>query len=213
MRVSGPAAVVLAALVGASLLGAAFAGDGSDVGGILPVGGAAVVLLAAALVGVAFGWLPVLRVGRFGAAFVCALVLLVAWMGVTVWWSIVADRSWDSFNKGAAYVAFLGLGIVLAAVGAGRAARLAGYVLALVIGVTLVWALATKAIPALVEDERIGRLNEPVDHWNALALLADVGIVLGLWLGTAALPRAVRTAGRGPHGSAAPGTRRCRPAP
>lgn len=195
MRVSGPAAVVLAALVGASLLGAAFAGDGSDVGGILPVGGAAVVLLAAALVGVAFGWLPVLRVGRFGAAFVCALVLLVAWMGVTVWWSIVADRSWDTFNKGAAYVAFLGLGIVLAAAGAGRAARLAGYMLALVIGVTLVWALATKAIPALVEDERIGRLNEPVDHWNALALLADVGIVLGLWLGTAALPRAVRTAG------------------
>jgi hypothetical protein len=196
MRVSGPVAVVGAVLVGASLLGAAFAGDGSDVGGILPVGGAAVVLLAAALVGVAFGWLPAPRVGRSGAALVCALVLLVGWIGATIWWSIVADRSWDAFNKGVAYVAFLGLGVVLAAVGGGRAARLAGSMLALVIGVTLVWALTTKAIPALVADERIGRLNEPVDHWNALALLADVGIVLGLWLGTAAaLRRGVRITG------------------
>jgi hypothetical protein len=196
MRVSGSGAVMLAALVGATLVGAAFAGDGSDVGGILPVGGAAVVLLAAALVGVAFGWLPAPRVGRSGAVLVCALVLLVAWMGVTVWWSIVADRSWDTFNKGAAYVAFLGLGVVLAAVGRDRAARLAGYMLALVIGATLTWALITKAVPALVADERIGRLNEPVDHWNALALLADIGIVLGLWLGTAAAPRrGVRIAG------------------
>ena len=196
MRESGSGAVVFGALVGAALLGAAFAGDGSDVGGILPVGGAAVVLLAAALVGVAFGWLPLPRVGRSGAAVVCALVLLVAWMGVTVWWSIVADRSWDTFNKGAAYAAFLGLGIVLAAVGRDRAARLAGYMLGLVIGATLTWALITKAVPALVADERIGRLNEPVDHWNALALLADIGIVLGLWLGTAAaLRRGVRIAG------------------
>jgi O-antigen ligase/polysaccharide polymerase Wzy-like membrane protein len=196
MRVSGSGAVVLAVLVGASLLGAAFAGDGSDVGGILPVGGGAVVLLAAALVGVALGWLPAPRVGRSGAALVGALALLVAWMGATVWWSIVADRSWDTFNKGVAYVAFLGLGVVLAAMGGQRTARLAGYMLALVIGVTLVWALTTKAIPALVEDERIGRLNEPVDHWNALALLADVGIVLGLWLGTAAtLRRGVRITG------------------
>ena len=61
-------------------------------------------------------------------------MLLVAWLGVTVWWSIVADRSWDAFNKGVAYVAFLGLGFVLAALGRERAARVAGYVLALVIG-------------------------------------------------------------------------------
>jgi O-Antigen ligase len=189
MRVSGSAPVVLAALVGASLLGAGFAGDGSGVGGILPVGGAAVILLAALLAGVAFGKLPAPRVGRSGAVLVSALVLLVAWMGVTVWWSIVADRSWDTFNKGLAYVAFLGLGVVLAAVGGRSAARLAGSMLALVIGVTLAWALTTKAIPALVTDERIGRLNEPVDHWNALALLADIGIVLGLWLGTAAALR------------------------
>src|SRR5262245_16189168 len=196
LRVSGTGAVVFSVLVGASLLGATFAGDGSGVRGILPVGGAAVVLLAAALVGVAFRKLPALRVGRSGAALAWALVLLVAWMGVTIWWSILGDRSWDAFNKGVAYVAFLGLGVVLAAVGRERAARLAASMLAVVVGITLVWALVTKAVPSLVDDERIGRLNEPVDHWNALALLADVGIVLGLWLGTATWHRrGVRVAG------------------
>ena len=40
----GAGALVFTGLVGAALLAAAFAGDGSDVGGTLPVGGAAVVL-------------------------------------------------------------------------------------------------------------------------------------------------------------------------
>src|SRR5262249_31560358 len=103
MRASGSVAIVFAGLVGAALLGATFAGDGSDVHGTFPVGGAAIVLLTAALVGVAFGWLPALHVGRSGAAFVGGLVLLVAWTGVTVRWSIVGDRSWDVFNKDVAF--------------------------------------------------------------------------------------------------------------
>ena len=68
--------------------------------------------------------------------------------------------------------------------------------LSIVIGTTLAWALVTKAVPALAKDERVARLNEPVDHWNALALLADIAIVLGLWLGTEREHRrAVRVAG------------------
>ncbi len=47
-RATGTGAGVLAALVGAALLGAMFAGDGSGVGGTLPVGGAALVLLVGA---------------------------------------------------------------------------------------------------------------------------------------------------------------------
>jgi O-Antigen ligase len=184
-RASGTHALVFATLVGATLAGAMFAGDGPGVGGTLPVGGAAVVLLLGTLAAVAFGKLPGPRLGRPGAAFAWSLVLLVAWTGATVWWSIVADRSWEAFNKEVAYVAFFGLGALLAAVGRGQAARLAAGMLSLVIGATLVWALVTKAVPALAEDERVARLNEPVDYWNALALLADIAVVLGLWLGTA----------------------------
>jgi O-antigen ligase len=42
----------------------------------------------------------------------------------------------------------------------------------------------------------VARLREPVGYWNALALLADIAIVLGLWIGTAREHRgAVRIAG------------------
>jgi hypothetical protein len=195
-RPSATVPLVLAALVGASLASAMFAGDGSGTRGTLPVGGGALLLLTVALVLVAFGRISAPRLGRAGAVLLGSFVLLVAWLGATVWWSIVPDRSWDTFNKSVAYVAFLGLGFVLAGLGRAIAVRLAASMLAIVIGTTLVWALVTKAVPALAEDERVARLNEPIDHWNALALLADVAIVLGLWLATTdAHRRVVRVAG------------------
>jgi O-Antigen ligase len=197
VRASGVGALVVAALVGAALFGAMFAGDGSSVGGTLPVGGAAVVLLGLALVAGAFGWLPVPRIGRSGAVLLWALLLLVVWTGVTIWWSIVGDRSWDAFNKSVAYAAFLGLGFVLASTGRELAARLAASMLSLVLGVTLTWALVAKAIPDLDPDgDRVARIREPIGYWNALALLADVALALGLWLGTAPTHRrTMRVAG------------------
>jgi O-Antigen ligase len=178
------AALVCTALVGASLLGAAFAGDGSGVDGVLPVGGFAVGLLAVLLVVFAFGGLPLARVGRSGGALVAAAMLLVAWTGATMAWSIVPDRSWDTFNKTAAFAAFLGLGVVLAGVGGRVAARLGAALLVAVTGIVLGWAVLSKAIPALDPGgERIARLREPVGYWNALALLADLALPLALWLG------------------------------
>ncbi len=197
VRAPGAGALALTGLVGAALAGAMFAGDASDVGGILPVGGAAVGLLAVALVVMAFGRLSTPLLGRSGAVLVAATVALVAWTGATVAWSIVPDRSWDSLNKTVAYAAFLGLGIVLAAASGRFSARLAASMLSLVIAITLSWALLGKGVPALdPEGDRIARLNEPIDHWNALALLADMALALGLWRGTArGHGRTVRIAG------------------
>ena len=112
-------------------------------------------------------------------------------------WSIVPDRSWDSFNRTVAFAAFLGLGIVLAAIERRFAARIAASMLGLVIGITLAWALLAKAVPALdPQGDRVARLREPVGYWNALALLADMALVLGLWLGTTrGHRRSVRVAG------------------
>jgi O-antigen ligase len=180
----GAASFVLALLIGAVLLGAAFAGDGSDVDGILPVGGAAVVLLAAAFAAIALVPLGFPRVGQSGGLLLLALLLLVVATGASVGWSIVADRSWDAFNKSLAFVAFLGLGIVLAGVAPRVAARVGASLLALVTAVVLVWALVAKSIPSLdPEGDRVARLREPVEYWNALALLADIALALGLWLG------------------------------
>ncbi len=187
-----------------------FAGDGSDVGGTLPLGGAAVVVLAAALVAVAFGRVPVPRVGRSGLLLIAAAVALALWIGVTMSWSIVGDRSWDAFNKAVAYCAFLGLGVVLAALGRRFGARLAAATLSLVIGATLVYALVAKAVPALdPEGDRVARLREPVEYWNALALLADVAIVLGLWLGTERAHRGLVRVARGVARLRRPHSRSC----
>jgi hypothetical protein len=196
-RAPGAGAILFSALVGAAVLGAAVAGDGAGVDGILPVGGAAVLLVFGALVAVALGRLTVPRVGRSGGALVVTSIALAAWTGATVVWSIVPDRSWDAFNKAVAFAAFLGLGVLLAGPAGRFAARLGASLLALVTGVVLGWALLDKAIPALDPDgDRVARLREPVGYWNALALLADIAIVLGLWLGTSRGHRAtVRAAG------------------
>jgi O-Antigen ligase len=191
------AAATLLLLVGAALLGAGFAGDGSDVDGITPVGGAAVVLLGAALVAAAFGWQVLPRLDGAGVTLLTAMLLLAAWTGATVAWSIAPDRSWDTFNRSVAFTAFLGLGIVLAGAAGRVAARAAAALLSVVLAVVLAWALATKVVPSLdPQGDRVARLREPVEYWNALALLADVAIVLGLWLGASRGHRiAVRVAG------------------
>ena len=179
-RTLGVAALLVAMLVGGALVAAAFAGDGSSVNGVLPVGGAAAVMLAGALLAVAFGLAAAPRFGRSGGVLLVALVLLVAWTGATSWWSIVPDRSWEAFNKSAAFAVFLGLGIVLAAVGGRVAARLGASVIAVVTASVLAWALVAKSIPSLdPEGDRVARLREPVEYWNALALIADIAIGLG----------------------------------
>ena len=86
-----------------------------------------------------------------------------------------------------------GSGSLLAGPAGRFAARLGASLLALVTGVVLGWALLAKAIPALDPGgDRVARLREPVGYWNALALLADIAIVLGLWLGTSRGHRAHR---------------------
>ena len=197
-RTLGTAALLVATLVGGALIGAAFAGDGSDVGGVLPVGGAAAVVLAGVLLAVAFGLVAAPRVGRSGGVLLVALVLLVAWTGTTTWWSIVPDRTWEAFNKSAAFAVFLGLGIVLAGVGGRAAARLGASVIAVVTAAVLVWALVAKSVPSLdPQGDRVARLREPVEYWNALALIADIAIGLGLWLGASRGHRAIARAAGG----------------
>jgi hypothetical protein len=194
----GAGAVAVTALVGAALLAAAFAGDGSGVDGILPVGGAAVVLLAGTLVASWLGSGVAPRLGRSGGMLAVTMVALVAWTGATVAWSIVPDRSWDTFNKSVAFAAFLGLGILVAAWGGRALARLGASMLALVTGFVLAWALLAKVVPALDPGgDRVARLREPVEHWNALALVADMALALGLWLGASRGHRTIVRAGGG----------------
>ncbi|HZG34767.1 MAG TPA: O-antigen ligase family protein [Gaiellaceae bacterium] len=166
------APVVLALLTAALFAGEAFAT-------------AAAALIAAGAVA-ALALLGRLPLRRGAGALVGALVALAAWNGLSAWWSVAPDASWRELNRGLAYAAFAVLGAALGSLPR-RPLRAAAVVVGLPLAAAVFWALAGKAIPALFPDGgRAARLRDPIGYWNALALVADALLVLGLW--TAARP-------------------------
>jgi O-antigen ligase/polysaccharide polymerase Wzy-like membrane protein len=186
-KLAGPATLSAS---GALLFVALFFGDATSNGRLFWIGAFALIAAAAAL-----GWAPV-PVPR-GAALAVLLLLaaLVAWVGLTMWWSIAADSSWAAFDRILVYGVFLALGLLAAQVP--RPARTAAGGLAVLLGLVLAWALAGKVVPALFPDgARVARLRNPVGYWNSLALVAATAVPLALWLAASrGHRRAVRAAG------------------
>ena len=112
-------------------------------------------------------------------------------------WSIAPDRSWDELNRVVVYAAFATLGLVLGSLFGSRALRVTAALLAGAFALAILWALAGKSFPALFPDGgRAARLRDPIGYWNALALVADGLLVLGLWVAaTRPAARALRAAG------------------
>jgi O-Antigen ligase len=178
----------------ALLVGAVFFGGGSGESSVPWLGALAVLAAGASVVAAAAGFVELPRLERYGAAAAAAGLLLLVWGGLSLWWSIAADRSWEALNKGLVYASFAVLGVALARQ-SGSVRRL-GLVLAAILLLALAWALAGKAVPALFPDgDRATRLRSPVGYWNGLALLADAAVPLGLWLVTSWRRRGVRATG------------------
>jgi tetratricopeptide (TPR) repeat protein len=182
LEAAEPLSSALLVAAGALLAAAIFFSGGSTDGPLAWIGGGAIVVAAAAGAAALSGRWPVPELDRAGLLFVGLLAGFVVWNGISIAWSAAPDRSWNYFNRGLAYLAFALLGL---AVGAAvrRAPRAVAFGLAAVIGGACLWALAGKVIPALYEDyERFARLRSPVGYWNGLALLAAIGLPLGLWI-------------------------------
>ena len=193
------AALGLAAFL---IVGAAFFfGAGTSGGRLLWLGGAAWLLAAAWGAAAALDAVPLPRLGRPALLALCCLVALAGWLGISIAWSDASDRSWASLDRGLAYVALALVGVLAGAALRERPGRLVS-ALALLLGAALGWALLGKVFPGLFPDgARAARLRSPVGYWNALALLGDMALPLGLWLasggaaGRAALARARRLGG------------------
>jgi len=187
--------IALLAGAGCLLAGAVFFGGGSGSTSVPVLGAIVVVVAAAAAAAAALGLLALPQLDRAGRVACLAGMGLVLWGGASIAWSIAGDRSWDALDKGLVYAAFGLVGIALSGRGP-RAVRDAALVLAAVLGAALVWALAGKAVPGLFPDGgRAARLRSPIGYWNALALLADAAIPLGLWLAASGRGRVARLAG------------------
>jgi tetratricopeptide (TPR) repeat protein len=150
---------------------------------------------ALAALSVAGGWGALALIGRVpqpggGAALLGVLLAIAAWAGLSVLWSVAPDRSWAELDRTLVFAAFLAVGLLVGARGA-TGCRWAAGALVAALGATVVWALAGKAIPALFPDGgRTARLRDPIGYWNALALAADVLLVLALQLAAAGRSRA-----------------------
>jgi O-Antigen ligase len=181
---------------GALLAAALFLGGGSRTDRLAVIGtaavGAAGVTVAAALL----GRLPVPVLGRSGAVFLALLAGVVAWSALGVWWSIGPDLTWRYANRGLAYAAFCVLGLFVAA-SVPRATRVVAAGLAVLVAAVVAWALAGKVAPALYPDSfRFARLRDPLEYWNALALMAGTGVLLALWIASSRVhANLVRAAG------------------
>jgi len=169
---AGRAALLAAA---ALLFTALFFGDGTSNGRLFWIGALAVIAAAAIAAG---GGLPVPR--GAGAVALGLLAALIAWVGLTMWWSIAPDLSWAAFDRLLVYGAIGLLGLLAAR--APQPARTAAAGLAVLLGLVLAWALLGKVIPSLFPDgARVARLRNPVGYWNSLALVAATAVPFGLW--------------------------------
>jgi O-antigen ligase/polysaccharide polymerase Wzy-like membrane protein len=158
-----------------------FGGDSSD-DKLTWLGCFAIVLAAVAVAGALLARVRWPSLDRAGLAFVGLLTAFVLWNGFSVAWSIQPDRSWSYTNRGLVYLAFACIGVFLGSL-VPRAPRAAAGALAVLLAGVLGWALLGKIFPSLFSDYgRLARLRAPIGYWNALALVGDAAVALGLWI-------------------------------
>ena len=121
--------------------------------------------------------LPVTGRARLAVA---GLALFAVWIGISFTWTPVSERATDDLGR-----ALLYLGVFVAAVAWLRerdSARLAEPALAAGALVASAYGLAGRLLPDLVEQElsrrAFGRLDQPLTYWNAMGVLAALGLVL-----------------------------------
>lgn len=179
MRAAGVGAVSLAA-IGSLLFCVLFFGHGPADDSLVWIGGFAVLGVAVAVAGSMLGALPRPSAGRSGTLVIALLLGLAVWSGLSILWSIEPDRSWSYLNRELVYVAFAILGVYA---GSLARVRVLAAALAILLGLVFAWALLGKILPGLYEDYgRVARLRAPIGYWNALALLGDAALPLGMWI-------------------------------
>ncbi len=116
-----------------------------------------------------------------------ALLLFAALAALTllsISWSVQPSDSWVEANRSISYLAAFGGAIALSRLIPLRWPAMVG---AIGVASTIVcgYALLVKVFPATLEPtEVVGRLRAPFDYWNAVGLMAALGLPALLWAGT-----------------------------
>ena len=120
------------------------------------------------------------KYGLWPAGLLVAFTIL---SGLSVVWSVQPDASWQAAGRLLAYSAVFGAALALVRLAPDRwPAVLGGLALGAV--VVCAYALATKVFPAtLAPNVTYARLEEPYGYWNAIGLMAAMGVICCMWLG------------------------------
>jgi hypothetical protein len=171
--------IVLA--IAALLVAIAFiARSGSVLSRATPVEIALTLLGAAAVAGAILAHQPRGRI--WGGVTLLLFAALVVWTALSIAWSVQPSESWQAANLAFAYLAAFGGAIALGQLAPARwSGVLGGVVLAAV--VVCGWSLLVKAFPSISSLDVYARLRAPFDYWNAVGLMAALGIPGCLWLG------------------------------
>jgi tetratricopeptide (TPR) repeat protein len=108
-----------------------------------------------------------------------ALAVLSA---LSIAWSVEPSASWRAANLTLAYLAVFAGGIALARLAAPRWAGLLGGVVLAAVAVCG-FSLLAKVFPSISPLDLYSRLRAPFEYWNAVGLMAALGIPGCLWLG------------------------------
>ena len=124
------------------------------------------------------------RPGRLAAGFLCGLIGLALWAGVSTFWAAGPAAPVLEAERGLVYAAAALAAILLLSLRAEVAALLGGVVAGAVL--LSLYALATRLFPGRVGgsyDPSSGyQLAEPIGYWNALGLLAAIAILIAVGL-------------------------------
>ena len=117
--------------------------------------------------------------GAWTLAALAALTVLTAW---SITWSLQPSDSWLESSRMLSYLCAFGAALGLVRLAPQRyAAVLYGIALASVI--VCGYAVLTKLMPGtLAPDEQFARLREPFGYWNAVGVMAAIGVPPLLWL-------------------------------
>jgi O-antigen ligase len=145
-------------------------------------------------IGAAVGWLfsRTLSVRAPAEAWIGVGLLagFAVWCAVTLLWSVAPDDTWAALNRGVAYTLVVVLAIA-AGSSATRAIERVAYGWLLVAVACVLYALAGKVMPAVHvlgvdfnHTSVASRLRDPLQYWNALALVAVLAAPIALRLTT-----------------------------
>jgi hypothetical protein len=132
-----------------------------------------------------------------GLAALGGLILLTAWTGLSLLWAPIGEFAEDDLQRLLLYVGFFWAAIVfLRGTGVQRWLEPGIALGALVV---VGYGLAERLLPGLIELDRSltssGRLEQPLTYWNAMGIVAAVGLLLCIRIaGDLGRPRRLRAA-------------------